>query len=140
MSKEAEILRKCVSCHDEHMCQKSRKSRGVMYLRCVSLKKVTLNYFEIWFNSSTFPTYGNWKSIVENKVRDLESRLCLEFCSGYPNMHFAQACLENVSPSKFWSLSDLYPDLVSPLHTQVRLMGNLCLNGGIPLLNCVSPF
>ena len=40
MSKEAEILRKCVSCHDEHMCQQSRKSRGeVMYLRCVSLTK-----------------------------------------------------------------------------------------------------
>ena len=28
MSKEAEILRKCVSCHDEHICQKSRKSGG----------------------------------------------------------------------------------------------------------------
>ena len=32
MSKEAEILRKCVSCHDE-------KSRGVMYHSCVSLSK-----------------------------------------------------------------------------------------------------
>ena len=39
MSKEAEILRNCVSCHDEHMCQKSRKSMGFMYLRCVSLTK-----------------------------------------------------------------------------------------------------
>ena len=87
------------------------------------------NYFEIWFNSSTFPTYGNWKSIVKNKVRDLESRLWLEFCSGHPNMHVAQACLENVSPSKFWSLADLYPDLVSRLHIQIRLIGNLCVNG-----------
>ena len=26
MSKEAELLRRCVSCHDNHMCQKSRKS------------------------------------------------------------------------------------------------------------------
>ena len=79
------------------------------------------------------PTYGNWKSIVKNKVRDLESRLWLEFCSGHPNMQVAQACLENVSPSKFWSLADLYPDLVNRLHTQVRLMGNLC-NCGIPWL------
>ena len=43
MSKEAEILRKCVSCHNEHMYQKSGKSRGggggVMYLRFVSLTK-----------------------------------------------------------------------------------------------------
>ena len=61
-------------------------------------------------------------------------RLWLEFCSGHPNMHVVQACLENVSPSKFWSLADLYPDLVSCLHIQIRLMGNLCLNGGIPWL------
>ena len=46
----------------------------------------------------------------------------------------AQACLENVSPSKFWYLADLYPDLVSRLHIQFRLMGNLCLNGGISWL------
>ena len=39
MSKEAEILRKCVSCHDEHMCQKIKEIEGVMYLRCVSLTK-----------------------------------------------------------------------------------------------------
>ena len=50
------------------------------------------------------------------------------------NMHVAQACLENVFKSKFWSLADLFPGLVSRLHTQVRLMGNLCLNGGIPWL------
>ena len=70
----------------------------------------------------------------QNKVLDLESRLWLEYCSGHPNMNVAQACLENVSSFKLWSLADLYPDLVSRLYTQVRLMGNLCLNGGIPWL------
>ena len=49
-------------------------------------------------------------------------------------MHVAQACLENVSPSKFWSLVGLHPDLVSCLHIQVRVMGNLRVNGGIPWL------
>ena len=53
---------------------------------------------------------------------------------GRPNMHVAQACLENVSPPKFWSLADLYPDLVGRFHNQVRLIGNLCLNGSIPWL------
>ena len=51
------------------------------------------------------------------------------------NMHVAQACLENVPPHKFCSLADHYPDLVRRLHIQVRLMGNLCLNGGIPWLS-----
>ena len=57
-------------------------------------------------------------SCQKQKVCDLESRLSLEFCSGHPNMHIAQACLENVSPSKFWSFAYLYPDLVSRLHTK----------------------
>ena len=30
-------------------------------------------------------------------------------------------------------ITDFYLDLVSHLHIQVRLMGNLCLNSGIPL-------
>ena len=47
MSKEDEILRKCVSCHDVHMCQQSRKSRGscisgVSVLQKVTLKTITL--------------------------------------------------------------------------------------------------
>ena len=47
MSKEAEILRKCNSCHDKHV-PKSRKSRGVK--SCISdvsvLQKVTLKLFQ----------------------------------------------------------------------------------------------
>ena len=35
MNKEAEILKTGIS----HFCQKSSKSRGVMYLRCVGLTK-----------------------------------------------------------------------------------------------------
>ena len=109
-----------------------RKNKSILYER--AFKMLENDMYEKWFNSSTFPTNGNWKSIVKNQVRDLESRLWLKFCSGHPNMHVAQACSENISPSKFWSLADFYPDLVSRLHTQVRLMGNLCLNGGIPWL------
>ena len=133
--KMAPSLRNLLRSRTESLFDKDVKSIGILPSICEALNKYDLlNYFEIWFNSSTFPTYGNWKSIVKNNVRDLESRLWLEFCSGHPNMHVAQACLENVSPSKFWSLADLYPDLVSRLHTQVRFMGNLCFNGGIPWL------
>ena len=155
--KMAPSLRNLRRSRTESLFDKDVKSIGILLSICETLNKYDLfNYFEIWFNSSTFPTYGNLKSIVKYKVRDLESRLWLEFCSGHPNMHVALACLENVSPSKFWSLADLYPNLVSRLHTQVRLMGNLCLNGGIPWLSlfymqrkhrngisplyCVSPF
>ena len=104
------------------------KSIGILPSNCEALNKYDLfNYFEIWFNSSTSPTYGNWKSVAKNKARDLESRLWMEFCSGHPNMHVAQACLQNVSPSKFWSL----PGFGQPSSYPRRFMGNLCLNSGI---------
>ena len=97
------------------------KSIGILPSICEAYD--LYNDLEIWFNSSALPKYDNWKSIVKNKVPDRESGLWLEFCSGLPNMHVAQACL-----------ADLYPDLLSRLHIQVRFMGNLYLNGGIPWL------
>ena len=43
MSEEAEILRKCISCHDKTHMPKNQKNRGeVMYLSCVSLTKSVL--------------------------------------------------------------------------------------------------
>ena len=49
-------------------------------------------------------------------------------------MRVAHSCLENVPPFCFWSLADQFPDLVSRLHIQVRLMRNFGLNGCIPWL------
>ena len=46
----------------------------------------------------------------------------------------AQTCLENISPYQFWSTADHYPDSVSRLHVQIRLMGNFGLNGRVPWL------
>ena len=45
-----------------------------------------------------------------------------------------QTCFENISPPDFWSLADEYPDLVTRLHTQARLMGSFGLNGSFPWL------
>ena len=47
-------------------------------------------------------------------------------------MRVAQACLENISPDQFWSIGDLYPDIVRHLHVQKRVMGNFGINGGVP--------
>ena len=50
-------------------------------------------------------------------------------------MHVAQECLANVSPEQFWSIADNYPDLAKCLHVQIRLAGNVGLNGGVPWLS-----
>ena len=49
-------------------------------------------------------------------------------------MQIASSCLANVTPFHFWYLADHFPDLVSRLHVQVRLMGQFGLGCGIPWL------
>ena len=46
-------------------------------------------------------------------------------------MHIAHTCFENISPPDFWSLADEYPDLVTRLHTQGRLIGSFGVNGSV---------
>ena len=58
-----------------------------------------------------------------------------EYCVSHPNLHLAKASIDNVPPQQFWSLTDQYPDLVRHLHVQVRLLGNLGLNAGVPWLS-----
>ena len=69
------------------------------------------------------------------KIHEFQEKAWNDFVYGHPKMQIGQACLENVSSHKFWSISEQHPDLVSRLHIQTRLMGNFDLNGGgIPWL------
>ena len=47
-------------------------------------------------------------------------------------MQIAEVFLGNISPRQFWSIANNFPDHVSRLHVQIRLMENCSLNGGIP--------
>ena len=69
-----------------------------------------------------------------DKIRVFENDAWLQFCDNHPDIHIIQTCFENISPPDFWSLADEYPDLVTRLHTQARLMGNFGLNGSVPWL------
>ena len=65
------------------------------------------------------------------KIREFEASAWDTFITDHPDLHIAHDCLVNTPPRKFWSISEQLPDLVCCLHTQVRLMGSLGLNGGI---------
>ena len=91
-------------------------------------------YFENWHDSSTFLTYTRWKKIVRDKIFDFERHAWDSFCESHPDMRVAHSCLENVPPFCFWSLANQFPDLVSRLQIQVRLISNFGLNGCIPWL------
>ena len=57
-----------------------------------------------------------------------------QFCEAHPDMRVVWACFENMPPRHFWFLANEYPDLVTRMHTQVRVMGSFGLNGSIPWL------
>ena len=79
-------------------------------------------YFKSWYNNSTFPSHENWKRIVRDRIQVFENDVWLQFYDNHPDMHLIQTCFENISPPDFRSLADEYPDLVTRLHTQARLM------------------
>ena len=63
-----------------------------------------------------------------------ERRAWDSFFGSHPNMKVAQSCLENESPFRFWSLANQFPDSVSRLHVQGRLMGIFVLDSSLPWL------
>ena len=115
---------------DENIC-----SLGILPSICEALHRYEVfDYFESWFHNSTFPNYWSWKTIVKSKINKSEENAWNEYALSHPNLDIARACLENVPPRMFWAITDIYPDLVSRRHVQVRLMSNFGLNSGIPWL------
>ena len=108
-------------------------SLGVLPSICEALHKFGLfSYFDSWFSDSVFPTYSQWKSIVKTKIREFEVNTWKNFVITHPSYKLAETCLDLVSPQMFWSISNQYPDLVTRLHIQIRLMGNFGFSACVP--------
>ena len=71
-------------------------SVGVMLSISEVLVKYDLfQYFELWFNNSTFPTYTYWKRIVRDKILVFERDAWSQFCHSHPDIHVPQTCFGN---------------------------------------------
>ena len=53
-------------------------------------------------------------------------------CSCPPQVQLAETCVDLVSPQIFWYISNQYPDLVTRLHVQIRLIGNFSFSACVP--------
>ena len=131
----APTVRNLFQCGAESYFDTNVTPAGVLPSISEALVKYDLcHHFESWYNSSTFPSYENWKRVVRDRIQVFENDAWLQFCNNHPDMHIIQTCFENISSSAFWSLADEYPDLVTHLHTQARLLGSFGLNGSVPRL------
>ena len=134
-TKMAPVVRKLFDTRAESFFDTSINSLGVLPSICDALKKYGLFcYFDQWLIDSSFPTYFTWKTIVYRKIREFEAYVWDTFITDHPDLYIAHDCLVNTQPRKFWSISEQFPDLVCCLRTQVRLMGSLGQNEGIPWL------
>ena len=83
-------------------------------------------------HGSVFLTYSQWKSILNTKIREFEENTWKKFVIAHPSYKLSKTCLDFVSPQMFWSISYEYPDLVTRLHVQIRLMGNFGFRACVP--------
>ena len=74
------------------------------------------------------------KILLRDSIVHFEKSAWHSYCDTHSEMQLATLCLANVTPFHFLSLADHFPDLVSRLHVQVRLMGQFGPSGGIPWL------
>ena len=94
-----------------------------------------ISYFYNWAATLCFPSYNSWKKLVNPKIHSFEINRWKTFCVGHPLCSLADTFFDNINPSKFWTLSHTYPDLVKSMHTQLRILGNFGFIGGVPWLS-----
>ena len=78
----APTVRNLFQCRAEIYFDTNVTSAGVLLSISEALVKYDLfHHLESWYNSSTFPFYGNWKRIVRDRVQSFENDAWLKFCA-----------------------------------------------------------
>ena len=95
-------------------------------------------YLHLWQRVSIFLSYRKWKQIVNSGTFKHERAYFLTVSEEKPFVKLTLTALANYSPSNFWSLTWNNPDLVPKIRTQIRLLVNVGLRGGVPWLQGTS--
>ena len=95
-------------------------------------------YLHLWQRVSIFPSYRKWKQIVNSRTFKHERAYFLTVSEEKSVVKLSLTAFANYSPSNFWSLTWNNPDLVPKNRTQIRLLVNVGLRGGVPWLQGTS--
>ena len=130
--KMATIVKNLFRSRAESYFYSNISSTAVLPNICKASRKYgLLKYFKLWFETSVSRCIHGGKQLRGERFLSIKrgmARLLFET----PDLKQAYDCLNNVPSYHFWSLANHYPDLVSRLHVQVRIMENFGLYGGIP--------
>ena len=98
---------------------------------CLPEKHEMMTYVLFCKNSSLFPLYRKWKSIVNSRIFRMHDSPLQAVSLEVPNVKLVFSAFTGMNPSFYWSLSSEMPDLVPKRRTQLRVMVNAGLQGGV---------
>ena len=83
-------------------------------------------------DSSLFPSYRKWKSIVNSRLFRMHDSQLQAVSLELPNVKLVLSAFTSMNPNFYWSLTSEMPGLVPKCCTQLRVMVNAGLQGGVP--------
>ena len=101
---------------------------------CMLEKYELMTYVLFWKNSSLFPSYSKWKSIVNSRLFRMRDSQLQAVSLEVLDVKLALSAFTSMNPNFYWSLTSEMPDLVPKRRTQLRIMVNAGLQGGVPWL------
>ena len=101
---------------------------------CVLEKYELMTYVLFWKNSSLFPSYSKWKSIVNSRLFRMHDSQLQAVSLEMPNVKLVFSTFTTMNTNFYWSLTSEMPDLVPKRRTLLQVMVNAGLQGGVPWL------
>ena len=90
-----------------------------------------MTYVLFWKNSSLFPSYRKWKSVVNSRLFRMHDSQLQAISLEVPYVKLVFSAFTSLNPSFYWSLTSEMNDLVPKRRTQLRIMVNAGLQGGV---------
>ena len=87
-----------------------------------------------WATENHAMSYDEWKCTLTNRISIFENSLSETYTENHSHMSLFHQSFTEISPSNYWKITSLYPDLVCKVNIQLRLIGNYGLQSGLPWL------
>ena len=83
-----------------------------------------------WATEDQCLTYPEWKCTLTKRIITYENCLWETYVESHLHLSLLHQTFSEISPTGYWTITSLYPDLVPKLNTQLRLMVNFGLQSG----------
>ena len=108
------------------------------FVYCILSDLILSHHFIDWYHIGFLLPHNEWKQTVKKCIQNKENVYWTEFAVSYESVSKNVSATAEITFKTFWSITSEYHDLVPKRNLQLRLMGNLGLQSGIPWLRIKS--